>query len=138
MADLVVTKLEPPRISPGTVTRSRLIRRMGRFDDGKATFLVAPAGYGKTTLLLQLSQAVSYTHLDVYKRQHTYSSLSTLRASGSCMYSITRPSRCGLPSDSRLTRSTPEPPSSMFFSSVCPLTTSTFRNSLLAYPSRCV
>ena len=57
VADVVVTKLEPPRISPGTVTRSRLIRRMGRFDDGKATFLVAPAGYGKTTLLLQLSQA---------------------------------------------------------------------------------
>jgi LuxR family maltose regulon positive regulatory protein len=54
--DLVVSKLRRPPTRPGTVRRSPLIERLGRDDSRPIVSLVAPAGYGKTTLLSQWAQ----------------------------------------------------------------------------------
>jgi LuxR family maltose regulon positive regulatory protein len=51
--DLVVSKLRRPPIRPGTVRRSSLIERLARDDSRPVVSVVAPAGYGKTTLLSQ-------------------------------------------------------------------------------------
>jgi LuxR family transcriptional regulator, maltose regulon positive regulatory protein len=51
--DLVVSKLRPPQARPGTVYRSSLIQRLARDDSRPIVSVVAPAGYGKTTLLSQ-------------------------------------------------------------------------------------
>jgi LuxR family transcriptional regulator, maltose regulon positive regulatory protein len=51
--DLVVSKLRRPPVRPGAVRRSPLIERLTRGDLGPIVSLVAPAGYGKTTLLSQ-------------------------------------------------------------------------------------
>ena len=49
--DLVASKLRCPPTRPGTIHRSSLIDRLARPDCGPIVSLVAPAGYGKTTLL---------------------------------------------------------------------------------------
>ena len=49
--DLVASKLRCPPPRPGTIHRSSLIDRLARPDCGPIVSLVAPAGYGKTTLL---------------------------------------------------------------------------------------
>ena len=54
--DLVVSKLLRPPIRPGTVRRSSLIERLARDDCGPIVSVVAPAGYGKTTLLSQWAE----------------------------------------------------------------------------------
>jgi LuxR family maltose regulon positive regulatory protein len=41
----------PPRIRPGLVPRPRLVQRLLGFSSAPLVLLVAPAGYGKTTLL---------------------------------------------------------------------------------------
>jgi len=51
--DLVVTKLRSPSNRAGTVPRSALIDRLEREDSRPVVSVVAPAGYGKTTLLSQ-------------------------------------------------------------------------------------
>jgi LuxR family maltose regulon positive regulatory protein len=51
--DLVVSKLRRPLVRPGTVRRSQLIERLARGDPRPIISVVAPAGYGKTTLLSQ-------------------------------------------------------------------------------------
>ena len=51
--DLVMSKLRLPLVRPGTVTRSRLVERLTGGDQGPIVSVVAPAGYGKTTLLSQ-------------------------------------------------------------------------------------
>jgi LuxR family transcriptional regulator, maltose regulon positive regulatory protein len=56
VADLVVSKLRGPPIRPGTVRRSRLIARLARGDRCPVVSVVAPAGYGKTTLLSQWAE----------------------------------------------------------------------------------
>jgi LuxR family maltose regulon positive regulatory protein len=54
--DLVASKLRCPPTRPGTVPRSSLIDRLARFDSGPIVSVVAPAGYGKTTLLSQWAE----------------------------------------------------------------------------------
>ena len=55
--DLVASKLCRPMIRPGTVRRSSLIERLGRGDPRPIVSVVAPAGYGKTTLLSQWAES---------------------------------------------------------------------------------
>jgi LuxR family transcriptional regulator, maltose regulon positive regulatory protein len=54
--DLVASKLHSPLIRPGTVRRSSLIERLAQGDSRPIVSVVAPAGYGKTTLLSQWAE----------------------------------------------------------------------------------
>ena len=54
--DLVASKLRRPVIRPGTVRRSSLVERLTRGDPRPVVSVVAPAGYGKTTLLSQWAE----------------------------------------------------------------------------------
>src|SRR5207344_984200 len=54
--DLVASKLRHPLIRPGAVSRSSLIERVARGDPRPIVSVVAPAGYGKTTLLSQWAE----------------------------------------------------------------------------------
>ena len=54
--DLVASKLGRPPIRPGTVRRSSLIDRVARDGPCPIVSVVAPAGYGKTTLLSQWAE----------------------------------------------------------------------------------
>jgi LuxR family transcriptional regulator, maltose regulon positive regulatory protein len=66
--ELVVSKLRRPSARPGTVRRSLLIERLARGDPRPVVRVVAPAGYGKTTLLAQWAerngQAFAWVSLD--------------------------------------------------------------------------
>jgi len=54
--DLVASKLLPPLNRPGTVSRSSLIERLAGADPHRIISVVAPPGYGKTTLLSQWAE----------------------------------------------------------------------------------
>src|SRR5215469_3219398 len=54
--DLNVSKLRRPAIRPGTVRRPSLLDRLTRDDSRPIVAVVAPAGYGKTTLLAQWAE----------------------------------------------------------------------------------
>jgi LuxR family maltose regulon positive regulatory protein len=54
--DLVISKMRHPLVRPGTVRRS-LLERLARADDCQIVSVVAPGGYGKTTLLAQWAEA---------------------------------------------------------------------------------
>ena len=54
--DLVASKLRRPALRPGTVRRSSLIDRLAQGDPCPVVSVVAPAGYGKTTLLSQWAE----------------------------------------------------------------------------------
>src|SRR5215470_608093 len=54
--ELMPSKLRSPLIRPGTVYRSSLIERLRRGERGPIVSVVAPAGYGKTTLLSQWAE----------------------------------------------------------------------------------
>ena len=66
--DLVSSKLRHPPVRPGTVARASLIDRLVREDAGPIVSVVAPSGYGKTTLLAQWAardgQAIAWVSLD--------------------------------------------------------------------------
>ena len=51
--DLIASKLRRPPVRPGTIARASLIDRLAREDSGPIVSVVAPSGYGKTTLLAQ-------------------------------------------------------------------------------------
>ena len=53
---LVVSKLRRPAPRPGTVRRPALVDRLARDDRCSVVSVVAPAGYGKTTLLSQWAE----------------------------------------------------------------------------------
>jgi LuxR family maltose regulon positive regulatory protein len=53
---LLTAKLHRPLVRPGTVRRSSLIERLKRGDGRPITSVVAPAGYGKTTVLAQWAE----------------------------------------------------------------------------------
>jgi len=54
--DLIVSKLRRPRGRAGSVRRSSLIDRLAADDGRPIVSVVAPAGYGKTTLLAQWAE----------------------------------------------------------------------------------
>jgi LuxR family maltose regulon positive regulatory protein len=54
--DLVLSKLRQPPTRSGTVHRSSLIERLAQHDRRPIVSVVAPAGYGKTTLLSQWAE----------------------------------------------------------------------------------
>src|SRR6478672_10794444 len=54
--DLFASKLRRPLMRPGTVPRSLLIDRLMRDDPAPIVSVVAPAGYGKSTLLSQWAE----------------------------------------------------------------------------------
>jgi LuxR family maltose regulon positive regulatory protein len=54
--DLAVSKLLRPLVRPETIQRSLLIERLIRTDSRPIVSVVAPAGYGKTTLLAQWAE----------------------------------------------------------------------------------
>jgi LuxR family transcriptional regulator, maltose regulon positive regulatory protein len=54
--DLVESKLHPPPARPGIVARTMLVDRLLASDRVPVVCVVAPAGYGKTTLLAQWAQ----------------------------------------------------------------------------------
>src|SRR5207344_2186358 len=54
--DLVTSKLRRPVLRPGTVRRSLLIERLACGDPRPIVSVVAPPGYGKTTLLSQWAE----------------------------------------------------------------------------------
>ena len=56
VSDLVVSKLRRPLMRRGAVRRSSLIDRLARGDTCPIVSVVAPAGYGKTTLLSQWAE----------------------------------------------------------------------------------
>ena len=55
--DLVASKLVPPFKRPGSVHRSSLIKRLSDADTCPIVSVVAPSGYGKTTLLSQWAES---------------------------------------------------------------------------------
>ncbi len=56
VSDLFASKLLRPLLRSGTVRRSPLIERLARGDSRPIVSVVAPAGYGKTTLLSQWAE----------------------------------------------------------------------------------
>ena len=56
MPDLLESKLLRPLLRPGTVSRSPLVERLARSKARPIVSVVAPAGYGKTTLLAQWAE----------------------------------------------------------------------------------
>jgi LuxR family maltose regulon positive regulatory protein len=54
--DLVVSKLRRPQVRPGAVDRSQLVDRLDRTGSRPIVSVVAPPGYGKTTLLSQWAE----------------------------------------------------------------------------------
>jgi LuxR family transcriptional regulator, maltose regulon positive regulatory protein len=55
--DLTVSKLLRPRARAGTVRRSALLDRLAAGDPRRIVSVVAPPGYGKTTLLSQWTES---------------------------------------------------------------------------------
>jgi hypothetical protein len=55
--DLTVSKLLRPRVRPGTVRRSSLLDRLAAGDQRPIVSVVAPPGYGKTTLLSRWAES---------------------------------------------------------------------------------
>jgi len=54
--DLLASKLRRPVVRPGTVLRLLLIERLARGDPRPIVSVIAPPGYGKTTLLSQWAE----------------------------------------------------------------------------------
>src|SRR5690554_4189540 len=54
---VILTKLQPPKVT-GVVERPRLLRLFGDREQVKLFQIIAPAGYGKTVLMLQAAKKV--------------------------------------------------------------------------------
>jgi hypothetical protein len=54
--ELIESKLHPPWLRPGMVARTALVDRLLTASGGAVACVVAPPGYGKTTLLAQWAQ----------------------------------------------------------------------------------
>jgi LuxR family maltose regulon positive regulatory protein len=66
--DLMTSKLRQPEVRPGTIRRSSLISRLASENGRAIVSVVAPSGYGKTTLLAQWAahdaRAVAWVSVD--------------------------------------------------------------------------
>jgi len=66
--DLIKGKLLRPLVRPGTIVRPGLVQRLARDNSRPIVSVVAPAGYGKTTLLAQWpersGQAIAWVSVD--------------------------------------------------------------------------
>jgi LuxR family maltose regulon positive regulatory protein len=66
--DLIAAKLRRPPVRPGAIRRSSLIEKLARETSPPVVSVVAPAGYGKTTLLAQWAgcngQAFAWVSVD--------------------------------------------------------------------------
>jgi LuxR family maltose regulon positive regulatory protein len=58
-AVLTTTKIQPPRVRPGLVPRTRLVARLRAAAGAKAALVQAPVGSGKTSLLTEWREAES-------------------------------------------------------------------------------
>jgi LuxR family maltose regulon positive regulatory protein len=58
--ELVEPKLHPPLARPGIVPRTALVDRLLASDAEPVVCVIAPAGYGKTTLLAQWAQHTAH------------------------------------------------------------------------------
>ena len=58
-ARVVPTKLQVPHLPDGVVARPRLLARVGALGDRPLLAVIAPAGFGKSTLLAQVAAATS-------------------------------------------------------------------------------
>ena len=58
-ARVVPTKLQVPHLPDGVVARPRLLARVGALGDRPLLAVIAPAGFGKSTLLAQVAMATS-------------------------------------------------------------------------------
>jgi LuxR family transcriptional regulator, maltose regulon positive regulatory protein len=56
---LLAGKTAAPLLPPGTVTRARLLGRLDEHGAGRLSVVVAPAGWGKTTLLAEWARRTS-------------------------------------------------------------------------------
>ncbi len=70
MVEILLAKLLPPRVGKGIINRPRLINLLKGFEERKLTLIQAPAGYGKTVLMLQLAtetrRSLAWFQLDIY------------------------------------------------------------------------
>ena len=58
---LLQTKLYMPQLRPSVVPRPRLTQKMNAAQQGKLTLVCAPAGFGKTTLVIEFLSQVAGT-----------------------------------------------------------------------------
>ncbi len=58
MAEILFSKLMPPREAQGIIMRPRLLKQFSGPENRKLTLLTAPAGYGKTVFLSQLAGSI--------------------------------------------------------------------------------
>lgn len=70
MIEILLTKLLPPRAGKGIIDRPRLINLLHGFEERKLTLFQAPAGFGKTVLMLQFAnetkRSLVWYQLDAY------------------------------------------------------------------------
>ena len=96
---LLDAKLSPPQPRPGSVSRAELIER-ARTSERRVVGITAPAGYGKTTLLVEWSETedrpVAWVSLDRFDDDPSV--LLTLLASA---YARLSPDRTDLTADMR-------------------------------------
>lgn len=70
MLEIIKTKLLPPRLKPEMIDRKICMDPSALIENKKAVLVTAPAGYGKTTFILQLLQKLNqpqlWYQLDIY------------------------------------------------------------------------
>ena len=100
--DLLASKVRRPLMRPGTVRRSLLIERLVQGDSRPVVSVVAPPGYGKTTLLSQWADRKdhAFAWVSVDETDKRPEGLAPLRRGGArCGRADRRPGvrRAGLP-----------------------------------------
>src|SRR5690554_5009114 len=70
MPELLENKLHIPKTTINLIPRTRLLKQLSQVEKWRFASLIAPAGYGKTVLMMQLAgtiqQPLSWYQLDEY------------------------------------------------------------------------